>query len=265
MRIAFEEFGITNDRSMMFIHGAGLPGWFWKKQVEYFSKDFHCIVIDLPDHGKSSAVEFTTIEEVATELLKLIEKTAHHKKAVVVGHSLGAKVTTFMIAKKSGLIESAVIASALFHKSIIMDMMNNKTLIKLNVNWVKNSPKLLKMQAKSFHFDDQEMENNFIEEYRTLDYKSVERYLSAFSSKMELPEDLCLVTIPVLIITGEKEPGSMKKSAIKLHAALKNSRSINLVKCNHIYPVQTPDLFNSIVENWICGKLPENKRIKLIK
>jgi pimeloyl-ACP methyl ester carboxylesterase len=261
MNIAFEEYGISHEKTILFIHGAGLPGWFWKKQIEYFSKNYHCIVVDLPDHGKSSSIEFTTIEHVANELLFIIEKYGHNKKSTVVGHSLGAKVATFMIAKNSGFIERAIIASALFHKSIIMDLMNNKMLIKLNVNWVKSSPKLLNMQAKSFHFDDKQMEYDFIEEYKTLDYKSVERYLNAFAVRMELPDNLSSVTIPVLILAGEKEPASMKKSVFKLLGAIKDSKSIILAKCNHIYPVQAPALFNTIVENWMNGKLSDNDKI----
>jgi len=253
MDIYFEEFGKENERSILFIHGAGIPGWFWKKQVIYFSKFHHCIVVDLPDHGKSSSVEFTSIDEVAGELLLIIERHAHDRRAVVVGHSLGAKIVTFMLARNSGLIERAIIASALFHKSILISMMNIKTLIKLNVNWLKSSPKMLKLQAKTFHFEDAEMEHNFIEEYKTLDYQSVVRYLAAFSSKMELPEKLSQVTIPVLIITGEKEPPSMKKSAIKLHGVLKNSKTLVMAKCNHIYPLQSADKFNTIVEGWING------------
>jgi pimeloyl-ACP methyl ester carboxylesterase len=253
MNIYFEEFGKENEKSLLFIHGAGIPGWFWKKQVSYFSKAYHCIVIDLPDHGKSSTKEFTSIDEVAEELLLIIEKSAHNKKAILIGHSLGAKIATFMLARNSDFIERAIIASALFHKSMLINMINTQTLIRLNVNWLKNSPKILKMQAKTFHFDDIEMEKSFIEDYKTLDYHSVIRYLEAFSSRMELPENLSKVTLPVLIITGEKEPSSMKKSAIKLQCALPNSKSIVMAKCNHIYPVQSATLFNSLVESWIAG------------
>lgn len=264
MHISYKETGNPQGESILFIHGAGLPGWFWKKQVEYLSNDYHCIVVDLPDHGKSSSIKFTTIQDISTELLELIKKIGHNEKAIVVGHSLGAKIATFMIAQNTNLVEKAVIASALFQKSKLLDIMNNKALIRFSLNLVKKYPSLLKLQAKSFHFNDEQMENEFIEEFKSINEEAMERYMQAYSVKMEIPVGLSNVNIPVLIIVGSKEPGSMKKSAMKLHDILENSKCIILKKCNHIYPIIESQLFNSILHNWIKNELEPNTRIKYI-
>ena len=41
----------------MFIHGGGISGWMWHKQVERFS-DYHCIAPDSPEYGKNIENEF---------------------------------------------------------------------------------------------------------------------------------------------------------------------------------------------------------------
>lgn len=254
MNMYYTETGIQQKESILFIHGAGLPGWFWKKQVEYFSNYYHCIVVDLPDHGKSSAIKFTTIEEVATELLEMIKNVGHNGKAIVVGHSLGAKVTAFMIASKIDRIEKAVIASALFHKSLLLDIMNNKALIRFSINLYRRYPGLIKLQAKTFHFNDEQMENEFIEDFKSINEESMDRYMQAFTKKLEIPATLSTVNIPVLIIVGSKEAGSMKKSAIMLNKYIENSKYIILNKCNHVYPFSDSQLFNSVLEDWIKMK-----------
>ena len=48
-----QEIGSKNAPSIVFLHGGGMSSWIWKKQIEHF-KDYHCLVPDLPGHGKSN-------------------------------------------------------------------------------------------------------------------------------------------------------------------------------------------------------------------
>lgn len=49
----YQEYGNKSAPTMMvFLHGAGVSGWMWDKQVDYFT-DYHCVVPDLPEHGLS--------------------------------------------------------------------------------------------------------------------------------------------------------------------------------------------------------------------
>jgi len=47
----FKETSKNNDRTIVFMHGGGISGRMWNKQLEAFN-DYHCIVPDLPEHGK---------------------------------------------------------------------------------------------------------------------------------------------------------------------------------------------------------------------
>ncbi len=50
--IQYTECGDTSGPLIVFIHGGGVSGWMWKKQLEYFT-NYHCLVPDLPGHGNS--------------------------------------------------------------------------------------------------------------------------------------------------------------------------------------------------------------------
>ncbi len=265
MELYFQEFGIENEKSILFIHGAGMPGWFWKKQVAFFSNDFHCIVVDLPDHGKSASIPFTTIEIVASQLVLLIKKVCHNERAIVVGHSLGAKIAAYMVSINSGKIVKAVIASALFHKSVLTDWMTNKTTIKLSLFLIQKFPVLLKWQAKIFHFEDEEMEKAYISESLSMKTEAMIRYMTPFNSMTSIPENQSHISIPILILTGSKEPESMKKSAMKLLGALGDAKYLILKKSNHVYPINNADLFNSILSQWIKDtSVKPNERLDII-
>ncbi|MBX7242246.1 MAG: alpha/beta hydrolase [Bacteroidia bacterium] len=248
MELYYQEFGIENEKSILFIHGAGMPGWFWEKQVTFFSKEYHCIVVDLPDHGKSASTPFTTIEAVAGQLLALIKKAGHNERAIVVGHSLGAKIAACMVSMNTGKIDKAVFASALFHKSLLTDWMTSKTIIRWSVFLIQTFPVLLKWQAKLFHFEEEEMEKAYISESLSMNTEAMMRYMTAFNSMTSVPDSLS--PVPVLILTGSKEPPSMKKSAMSLLGTFRNAIYLNLKNCNHVYPVNDVGLFNSVLSQW---------------
>ena len=46
------ETGEKNAPLMLFLHGGGVSGWMWDKQIQHFTS-YHCIVPDLPEHGES--------------------------------------------------------------------------------------------------------------------------------------------------------------------------------------------------------------------
>ncbi|MEH6890050.1 alpha/beta hydrolase [Bacillus sp. JJ864] len=52
MSLQYKEYGNDNAPLMLLLHGGGVSGWMWDKQVQYFSR-YHCIVPDLPGHGVS--------------------------------------------------------------------------------------------------------------------------------------------------------------------------------------------------------------------
>lgn len=52
MKLHVEEVGQENSETIIFLHEASLAGWMWKEQVKSF-RDYHLIIPDLPEHGKS--------------------------------------------------------------------------------------------------------------------------------------------------------------------------------------------------------------------
>jgi len=71
MWLHYKEYGDGNSTLMVFIHGGGVSGWMWDKQIEYFCPNFHCLVPDMPEHGRSkNGVQFT-INDAADQINEL--------------------------------------------------------------------------------------------------------------------------------------------------------------------------------------------------
>ena len=64
--LAYEEIGEENSETILFLHTKLLDKWIWKRQKEDYDKHFkgfHCIFLDLPNHGESISEEEFSIEK----------------------------------------------------------------------------------------------------------------------------------------------------------------------------------------------------------
>ncbi len=116
----YDEEGTSNDEIIIFIHSNLLSNWIWINQRDYF-RDFHCIYLDLPNHGKSHFYNEFSIEK-STELIKsLIQEKSlglsndtnsnrKTKKVNLVGISLGGQIALDLLAKYPELIDKVVVS-----------------------------------------------------------------------------------------------------------------------------------------------------------
>lgn len=82
----------SGDTTLLFLHGWCINGTYWKNQLEYFSKTYQALAIDLPGFGKSKAERINwTIEEYANDVAVFID-TMNLKNVVIIGHSMAGEI-----------------------------------------------------------------------------------------------------------------------------------------------------------------------------
>ena len=87
-------FGIKGEGkpAIIFIHGWTNPRTIWEDQMEYFSKDYTAIAIDLPASGKSGHNRSNwSMEVFGNDVISVMDKL-EIDQAVLVGFSMGAMV-----------------------------------------------------------------------------------------------------------------------------------------------------------------------------
>jgi pimeloyl-ACP methyl ester carboxylesterase len=251
MSMFVEEKGTKNATSVVLVHGDGVAGWMWKLQLESLA-DYHCLVVDLPDHGANRAVPFGTIEECAADLLHLIQERAHDGRAHVVGHSLGAKIALAAIAGGTDSISSAVIASALVRPTWIGAVVGSHTMNALAL-WMLKSDRVRRAQAKAFHFPDDEYRDRFIQSLAGMTVGSLDRPGKAFASRLCLPAGLGKARCPVCVVAGAREPRVMRDSARDIVAALPGARGFLVDGALHNFPWTHAPAFNALLRAWLQG------------
>lgn len=78
--------------TLVFIHGAFIDKDYWQAQVDYFSKKFKVVAIDLAGHGKTSGNHNNwSIQELGEDIVTVINDLKL-SEIVLIGHSLGGDV-----------------------------------------------------------------------------------------------------------------------------------------------------------------------------
>ncbi|WP_025027531.1 alpha/beta fold hydrolase [Caldalkalibacillus mannanilyticus] len=243
MSLHYIEHGNKNAPLLVFIHGGGVSSWMWDKQVEYFSS-YHCLVPDLPDHGKSRS-HFFSIDQSAQSIIELIEEKANGKQIHVVGFSLGAQILIAILSKKPTLIDSAIINSALvrpipFANILIKSLMITYPLIQNRT--------FSKLQARSMYIDQKYFETYYQESCRLTkdDFERIMKENMSFT----IPETFKKAKSKILVTVGEKEKRIMKKSLVDITNSNSNCKGVVIPKVGHGFSLANPKLFNKFIEGW---------------
>ena len=249
----YEEYGDLSAPLMLFLHGGGVSGWMWDKQVQHFT-NYHCIVPDLPEQGKSSDSENFSIKRSAEMLITLINKKAPNKQVILIGFSLGAQIAVEMLSMKPQIIDYAIVNSAL-----VRPMPFSKSLINLSVKCTYPLIKFKsfsKLQAKTLYVDQDYFEQ-YYKESTAMKCETLVRILQE-NMAFNIPKHFHKAQSKILITVGEKEKGIMRKSAIDLVKNNSNCKGVILSNIGHGISLADPHLFNRMIEEWVSEqKLPE--------
>lgn len=259
MPIYFKEAGNRQGKIIMFIHGGGISGWMWDKQVEYF-KDYYCIIPDLPEHGNSINQGQISIKSSASLIAKLIEKKANGKKVNIVGHSLGAKILIELLNTRPELIDHAIIASALCRNIPLMKLSHKLSIYKLTVamlkiNWI------IDFEVKQFNFRDKISNHNLKKDFQSMTPNMLYRVYDEVYKNLIVPKELENIDVRALVVAGEREPKAMKLSVTDITNALSNSKGILIKNGLHTYPWALYDSFNEVIREWIVNDDISNENI----
>ncbi len=263
MSLYYEESGNKDAPAIIFLHGGGISGWMWKQQVAAF-RDYHCIVPDLPEHGKSINEKPFTIIDSADRVAQLIRNHSKGGKAHVVGHSIGAKIIVELLNRHPDVIDHSVIVSALCRPIPFQKLSCNRFTYKLTVMMLK-SKRLLKYQVKQFGFADEVDRQNLADDFKLFTTDFLGRLYGELFKHLKLPEHLSDARASSLIIAGAKESKAMRESVKDLEKALPNSKGILLSGYRHDIPMRASDDFNGIIREWINDKSLSSLSVQAVK
>jgi pimeloyl-ACP methyl ester carboxylesterase len=248
MQLYVRESGPATAPTILFLHGGGASGWTWQPQVDALA-DYHCLVPDLPEQGQSVAAGPFSIRRAADQVAELIRTRAHGGRAHVVGLSLGAQTIVQLLSTVPERVDHAIVSGTLVRPlpgarfvnglaGLYMPFRNNALLVRANM-------RSYAIPARYFP--------QFADDTRRLTAASF-THITTENMRFRLPPGLDRVTVPTLVVVGEKEPKLMRQSARDLVAALPQARGVVAQGVGHNWSFQAPDRFTRLVRAWITGR-----------
>ncbi|MGN0104371.1 alpha/beta fold hydrolase [Methanobrevibacter ruminantium] len=275
--LAYEEIGEENSETILFLHTKLLDKWIWKRQKEDYDKQFkgfHCIFLDLPNHGESISEEEFSIEKSSIEISEFINYIIINKdieKVNIVALGIGGSIAIEILNENPQMIGNLILSGLEIadYKESESDSIANG-LAKAQSEYLNEKSDIFITKAYLRYFGIKKEHYNDVE--RILERSvSEERKIAFESLNYTIPGSLkdnedIIEKENVLIIYGTKEDLNCTKSAIDLKNTLTNAKLVEIVRGNHLWNIIDNELFNTIISNFIKDNhIEENSKINIIE
>ncbi len=242
--------GKENKDAIVFLHPACSDHRAFDQQVDYFSKNYCVITIDLIGHGLSKANESKDKIDASSEHIEKILEAEGIDKTHLVGISMGSMIAQYFALNNPDKVKSL---TSLGGYSI-----NDKSKVLANLKESINFGLLFRaiFSMNSYKKKTAEITCN-TEKGKALLYKTASLYDK--KSLMVMPgiptiiqdRDSITPSYPMLILTGENDSDAVKKMEEDWHSKITNSEFAILKSAGHCANFDSPSEFNLLVNDFI--------------
>ena len=254
----------SNKPVMVFVHGWGGSGRYWRSTAEAMTDDFDCLLYDMRGFGRSSLNPNSPIlgydmTDYAEDLAILLDELKLGK-IYLNAHSMGASIATLFINRYSERVERAILtcngifeydakAFAAFHKF-------GGYVVKFRYNWFLKFPLADRMfMARFLHRPIPKSDRlAFLEDFLLADYEAAVGTIRTSVSKNAveiMPQEFARITVPTLMVSGEKDiiiPAVMGRKAAALNDRIKY---VELPQTSHFPMLEAPQAYLETVREFL--------------
>ncbi len=247
MPIHYVEQGNPDRMPVIFLHGFPFSSDMWQQQLDVVGKEFRAIAYDIKGHGKSYIGEAQfTIEHHVDDLMGLLD---HLKipKAVIVGLSMGGYVTLRALERHPDRFMGAVLCDTKSEADSDegkLKRFDAMTAVRKHGSdvfaegFVKNV-----FAPETFSTNPQAVSliKNIIKRTPVL---SIAGTLLALASRTDTTSSLSRISIPALILVGEKDVTTPPAQSEAMHKLIPGSELHIIPGAAHMSNLENPEEFN---------------------
>jgi len=240
------EYGPREAPAIVFLHGNAVGGWMWQPYLGEF-QDYHCLLLDLPGHGKSNALEWLSLADTAEQVVQVICERTSQQRAHLVGASLGGSVIFQLMCTSPEAVDHTLITGTSLLSMPGLGFF--KIMIRLMAPLIKTDF-FLRAALKALNFSDEDCE-----QFRqSLHAISSQTFVIAWSQALDLrySSELEKVKTPILLMAGEKEQKFIHQSNFLLAERLPNAKARIAPKMGHGWMGESPTLFSRVLKSWLA-------------
>lgn len=259
-------------KPLLILPGVGLTAHNWRYNFPRYIKNFKVYCIDFPGYGKSGVPDADySIDFFTKEVKKFMDKKGL-KKVYMLGHSLGGQVAINFTYRYPERVEKLVLETATGIRQrygILEDIL---------VPWFVTEDRFANAP---FHNIREYTEINFYnmcdacEElfYYQVAYRLHKQGTEEFEKRnraftrgvrniilTSVRDKATKITVPTLIIWGRNDNLDDVKNAYFLNQQMPNARLFVIERCGHQPHLESPEIYDEAVINFLTYNEPEPKR-----
>lgn len=245
MELHVHESGDKTAPAIVFLHGSPLSGRMWQPQLAALS-EFHCLAPDLPGHGESAGIFPFTVPDAAERIAELIREAAPDGRAHIVGLSFGGVVAQRLMIAHPEVVDHVILsgtAPRLSKLLVAIESLNEPIMRLLPPEWLA--------ALVSWQFGiPAESRVLLRDDFRQFQPRVFMQVLRSYT-EIEIPTN---TYSPTLVTVGQEETYFAKRAARELVSAISGAKGVMVPGAGHVWNMQKPDLFNSMVRAWVTDK-----------
>ncbi len=241
------------DHTFLLIHGWTANLHRWDKQIEFLSKYYRVVAVDLRGHGESSKpldVPYN-IREYTADMIKLMDKL-NIEKAIVAGHSMGGMIAQMLYFNQKPRVEGLILVGT---TSKVVDNFAMKFNTSLAIFLMKVSYslgyKIVLGRAFSNLTPKEEKEKHIREGLETVPKYVAINSFSDFVKNFDTRSKLKEITVPTLIIVGENDRMLPPRMSQFLHHNIRDSELSVIPDAGHEVMLEAPDEVNKAIDTFM--------------
>ena len=235
--------GRAGGRTVVFLHGGHVCGWSWQPVVEQL-QDYHCLVPDLPQYGRSAGP--FGIDSAADAVAELIRTRATGGRAHLVGYSLGAQVGTQLLATRPELLDRVLLCGTAINRLPAVPVTTFALRLAARAarfRWALTRGLAARLTGSGTTSIDRE----------DLHFNTGGQFadIVAASAGFARPAGLDKSSTPTLFVTGTNEIPPARWWAAELAQTMPNGIDRLAAGMGHDWPMRHPELFARTVDAWL--------------
>lgn len=242
----FEETSNRQLPTIILLHGGGLSFWSLQGIVKQLQSEFHVVTPIIDGHGQDGGDEFISIQDSAGKLIRYIDTNYNGRVFALGGLSIGAQIVTEVLSQRVDIAKHAILESALVYPIKGITAMAAPTYSVLygliKKRWFS------KLQARSLCVPADMFEQYYRDSLKISKQSLIN--ITRSNGCYSLKSSIANTKSKVLMIAGEREIGTIKKSARRLHEVIKGSELYIAPAMKHgelslMYPEKYVELIKS--------------------
>ncbi len=251
VHINYEKYGEKGDY-VLFSHSLGTNLNMWKPQIEALKDRFRLILFDTRGHGESDVPDGPyTLEELAKDAKGLLDKLGI-EKVHWVGLSMGG-----MIGQAFALMWQERLKSLILCDTAARIKDEDQPIWQQRIDTaLKEGMQALLQPTLERWFTKPFLEKNppEVQLIRELFLKTpVKGFVGCAEAirRLNYLDRLSEITVPTLIIVGEKDPGTPVECSKEIHQKIKGSELVIIPSAAHLSNLEQAEKFNSALISFL--------------